>query len=67
MGQEEYATMAPQQLQKLLREKHILVTGCPTSGISFDSKGLRTLASLDVPIDIQGLPLIFLSKVMKRI
>jgi len=59
IGHEQYAAMNPQQIQSLLRQKHILVTGCPTSGISFDIKGLRTLAPLDVPIDIQGLPIIF--------
>lgn len=49
-----YDAMSSFQVQMLLRHKHILVTGCPQKGVQFDAKGLRTLANLDAPIDIQG-------------
>jgi hypothetical protein len=51
---EEYAAMSAQQVQTLLREKHILITGEPTTPIAFDGPGLRTLAPLSSTVDIQG-------------
>lgn len=46
--------MSVLEVQEILRNKHIVVTNCPTQSLSFDAKGLRTLANLEVPIDIQG-------------
>lgn len=49
-----YDAMSATHVQALLRTKHIVVTGCPQWPVSFDAKGLLTLANLDAPIDIQG-------------
>jgi len=46
--------MSASDVQKLLRNNHILVTGRPQTGVQFDAKGLRTLANLEAPIDLQG-------------
>jgi hypothetical protein len=49
-----YEAMTTSEVQTLLRHKHVLVTGLPQTKVSFDAKGLRTLANLDAPIDLQG-------------
>ena len=49
-----YDSMSASEVQSLLATKHILIKGCPMPAISFDAKGLRTLANLDAPIDVQG-------------
>ena len=46
--------MSTSDVQALIRDKHILVTGCPQGSVNFDGNGLRTLANLDAAIDIQG-------------
>ncbi len=50
----EYDAMSVSGVQTILRHKHILVTGYPKTNVQFDARGLRTLANLDAPIDIQG-------------
>jgi hypothetical protein len=50
----EYLKMFVEKVQNILREKHILIIGIPTSLILFDSKNLQTLTNLDAKIDIQG-------------
>jgi hypothetical protein len=50
----DYESKSPQEIQDLLRQKHIIVTGIPSHPMKFDEDGLETLKALDATIDIQG-------------
>jgi len=50
----EYELKSHQEIQDLLREKHIIVTGIPFHPMEFDEEGLETLKAMDATIDIGG-------------
>lgn len=51
----DYESKSHQEIQDLLRQKHIVVTaGAPFHPMKFDEDGLETLKALDATIDIQG-------------
>lgn len=50
----EYESKSHQEIQNILREKHIIVTETPFHPMKFDEAGLETLKALDATIDIQG-------------
>lgn len=54
MTEEEFDQKSPREIQSILREKHIGITGCSTPRLKFDSDGLRTLRPLHNVISIQG-------------
>jgi len=51
---DEFWAMSASRVQKWLRFKHILITGCPHPNMKFDEAGLCTLYSLDRLVSIQG-------------
>jgi hypothetical protein len=55
---EEYKSKSAQEVQFILRDKHIAITGMPQDGknlVDFDAPGLRHLVHLDAKIHMQGL------------
>lgn len=51
----DYESKSDKEIQDLLRQKHIVVTGIPfRPRMKFDEDGLETLKALDATIDIQG-------------
>ena len=46
--------MPPQDVQRLLCHKNVVVTGCRHPNLKFDEAGLRTLAPLDSQVSILG-------------
>jgi len=56
----EFKKTSVEDIQVLLRNKHILVTEVSTSTLKFDAKGLSSLTSLSAVMDIQGMSSFFL-------
>lgn len=50
----EYESKSHQEIQNILREKHIIVTETQFYPMKFDETGLESLKALDATIDIQG-------------
>ena len=46
--------MSPKELQELLQRKNVIVPGSKVPQLQFNEEGLRTLASLDTPVSLQG-------------
>ena len=46
--------MSVQVVQRLMAQRHIIITDFPTKRLNFDEDGLELLNGLDAPIDIQG-------------
>jgi hypothetical protein len=57
----QFEALTGQELQARLRQKNLVVTGCPHPNLKFDEAGLRTLTALDSQISIQGELLNFLN------
>ena len=60
LGYAEYKAMPVNEVQSLLRDYHIVITGFPTEQVvetdhvDFDEAGLQLLKNLEVPIKFQG-------------
>lgn len=49
-----YIQMTIHDLHKVIRERHILITGVPTAGIKFNLNGLQTIGDIHKPRSIQS-------------
>ena len=52
--QNEMASKTAAEIQQILRYRHICIIGPEETGLSFDEKGLESLADLDKPIIMHG-------------
>jgi hypothetical protein len=55
MSEDEFEEKSVEEIQRIMKEKHILVTDLHSSVLKFDAKGLSSLASLSIVTDIQGM------------
>lgn len=51
---QNWLNLSDNERQAIYADRHIVVTGCPTSGIKFDAEGVSTLGRLYTPREIQG-------------
>ena len=54
ISKQDFESKSDQEIQNILKEKHIVVTDEFKPSLSFDDKGLRTLGDLYKPVTIQG-------------
>lgn len=56
LSQAEYSKMSANEVQTLLKTKHMVITDIPNDTVQFDEDGLQILTNLDAQIDIRGKP-----------
>lgn len=54
MTQAEFDKKSVQEVQSIMRFKHILITNMSTPALAFDARGLASLTTLSTITDIQG-------------
>ena len=54
MTQAEFEEKSVQEVQSIMRRKHILITDTSIPALAFDAKGLGSLTTLSTVTDIQG-------------
>jgi hypothetical protein len=54
MTQVDFEAKSVEDIQKIARRKHILITQMHDPGVQFDAKGLSSLTTLSTVTDIQG-------------
>jgi hypothetical protein len=55
MSSDEFGQLDPLQIQLIFSQKHILVHGLPTDGMSFDERGMATLTQPSKTFTVQGM------------
>jgi hypothetical protein len=54
MSESEFSSKSSEEIQELLRRKHILISDCAGKQLKFDEDGLRTLCPPWQTIEVQG-------------
>jgi hypothetical protein len=54
MTEAEFEEKSVQEVQSIIRSKHILLTDMSTPALAFDARGLASLTTLSTVTDIQG-------------
>jgi hypothetical protein len=60
MTQAEFEEKSVQEVQSIMRRKHILITDMSTPTLEFDARGLASLTTLSTITDIQGSLILFI-------
>jgi hypothetical protein len=54
MTQAKFEEKSTQEVQSIMRSKHILITNMSTPALAFDARGLASLTTLSTITDVQG-------------